>query len=308
MSTSLFAPYRGPRGYIGIDVARPDDAWRSIERLACALDEADAVIVGAGAGLSTAAGFTYDGERFEHWFSDFHRTYGFSDMYSGGFYPYATPERYWAFWSRYIYCNRYDLPENPLYRTLINLLSCYDYFVLTTNVDHQFQLAGIERHRLFYTQGDYGLFQCSVPCHKRTYDNEGAVRAMLDAQHDLQIPSDLIPRCPRCGSPMAMNLRSDGTFVEDDSWHRAEMRYREFLRRHEHLRVLFLELGVGGNTPAIIKFPFWNMTAANPRATYACINNGEAYTPRELAAQSILIDSDIAPAVDALAHRSGIPR
>lgn len=302
MSTSLFSPYRGPHSHIGIDVARPEDTSRGIEQLARVLDEADAVVVGAGAGLSTAAGFTYTGERFERWFSDFRRAYGFTDMYSGGFYPYATPERYWAFWSRYIYCNRYDLPENPVYRTLASLLSHRDYFVLTTNVDHQFQLAGIDRHRLFYTQGDYGLFQCSAPCHERTYDNEHAVRAMLDAQRNLQIPSDLIPRCPRCGAPMAMNLRSDGTFVEDDGWHRAELRYREFLRRHAHLRILFLELGVGGNTPVIIKFPFLNMTAANSHATYACINKGEAYAPRELAAQSILIDSDIAPAVDTLAR------
>ena len=262
-----------------------------IDKLRAALAMADAVVVGAGAGLSTAAGYTYSGPRFSRLFGDFAARYGFSDMYSGGFYPYDTLEEHWAFWSRYVMCNRYDPIPGHVYQQLLDLLRDRDYFVLTTNVDHCFQRAGFDKQRLFYTQGDYGLFQCSRPCCQETWDNEDAIRAMVDQQSDLRIPSELVPHCPHCGAPATMNLRSDGTFVEDEGWHKAAARYSEFLRRHEGMRTLYLEIGVGGNTPGIIKYPFWQMTAANPRATYACINLGEACAPRELERQSILIDA-----------------
>ena len=262
-----------------------------VDKLRAALAMADAVVVGAGAGLSTAAGYTYSGPRFSRLFGDFAARYGFSDMYSGGFYPYDTLEEHWAFWSRYVMCNRYDPIPGHVYQQLLDLLRDRDYFVLTTNVDHCFQRAGFDKQRLFYTQGDYGLFQCSRPCCQETWDNEDAIRAMVDQQSDLRIPSELVPHCPHCGAPATMNLRSDGTFVEDEGWHKAAARYSEFLRRHEGMRTLYLEFGVGGNTPGIIKYPFWQMTAANPRATYACINLGEACAPRELERQSILIDA-----------------
>ena len=262
-----------------------------IDKLRAALAMADAVVVGAGAGLSTAAGYTYSGPRFSRLFGDFAARYGFSDMYSGGFYPYDTLEEHWAFWSRYVMCNRYDPMPGRVYQRLLDLLRDRDYFVLTTNVDHCFQRAGFDKQRLFYTQGDYGLFQCSRPCCQETWDNEGAIRAMVDQQSDLRIPSELVPHCPHCGAPATMNLRSDGTFVEDEGWHKAAARYSEFLRRHEGMRTLYLEIGVGGNTPGIIKYPFWQMTATNPRATYACVNLGEACAPRELERQSILIDA-----------------
>ena len=262
-----------------------------VDKLRAALAMADAVVVGAGAGLSTAAGYTYSGPRFSRLFGDFAARYGFSDMYSGGFYPYDTLEEHWAFWSRYVMCNRYDPIPGHVYQQLLDLLRDRDYFVLTTNVDHCFQRAGFDKQRLFYTQGDYGLFQCSRPCCQETWDNEDAIRAMVDQQSDLRIPSELVPHCPHCGAPATMNLRSDGTFVEDEGWHKAAARYSEFLRRHEGMRTLYLEIGVGGNTPGIIKYPFWQMTAANPRATYACVNLGEACAPRELERQSILIDA-----------------
>ena len=262
-----------------------------IDKLRAALATADAVVVGAGAGLSTAAGYTYSGPRFSRLFGDFAARYGFSDMYSGGFYPYDTLEEHWAFWSRYVMCNRYDPIPGSVYQQLLDLLRDRDYFVLTTNVDHCFQRAGFDKQRLFYTQGDYGLFQCSRPCCQETWDNEDVIRAMVDQQSDLRIPSELVPHCPHCGAPATMNLRSDGTFVEDEGWHKAAARYSEFLRRHEGMRTLYLEIGVGGNTPGIIKYPFWQMTAANPRATYACVNLGEACAPRELERQSILIDA-----------------
>lgn len=264
-----------------------------LERLKKEIETADAIVIGAGAGLSTAAGFTYSGERLQRYFSDFVEKYDFSDMYSGGFYPFSTPEEQWAYWSRYIYINRYMDVDNGTYRLLFELMKDKDYFVITTNVDHQFQKAGFDKHRLFYTQGDYGLWQCSVPCHQKTYDNEETVKAMFEQQKNMRVPSELIPHCPVCGKPMSMNLRADDTFVEDDGWHMAAERYNEFLRRHKGLHILFLELGVGMNTPAIIKYPFWKMTYANPNAIYACLNFGEAYVPDEIAKQSICINADI---------------
>lgn len=257
------------------------------------IHEAEAIVIGAGAGMSTSAGLTYDGERFETYFSDFHTKYGIPDMYSGGFYPYKTLEEYWAWWSRQIMINRYEADVGAPYRDLLRLLEGKDYFVLTTNVDHQFQLAGFDKKRLFYTQGDYGLFQCSRPCHQKTYDNESAIRNMAVQQTHMKIPSELIPRCPVCGAPMTMNLRCDSTFVEDEGWHKAARRYENFLDRHEAQHLLYLELGVGGNTPGIIKYPFWNMTRNNPKAVYACVNLSEAYCPAEIRQQSICIDGDI---------------
>lgn len=264
-----------------------------ISRLADELRSADAVVIGAGAGLSTAAGFTYSGERFSKNFSDFIEKYGFRNMYSGGFYPFPTPEEHWAYWSRYIYINRYSDTENGTYKTLLKLIKDKDYFVLTTNVDHQFQKAGFDKKRLFYTQGDYGLFQCSVPCHNNTYDNEETITEMVRRQKNMRIPTELIPVCPKCGKPMSMNLRADDTFVQDEGWYAASDRYSDFLRRHKGLHILFLELGVGFNTPAIIKYPFMQMTAENSNAVYACINLGECFCPDEISHSSVCIDGDI---------------
>ena len=264
-----------------------------IERLEQALETADAVLIGAGAGLSASAGLTYSGERFERHFSDFHQRYGITDMYSGGFYPYDTLEEYWAWWSRHIFYNRYVDAPFPVYQELLSLVKNKDYFVLTTNVDHQFQKAVFDKQRLFYTQGDYGLWQCAKPCHQKTYDNETYVCQMVDQQHDMKIPSDLIPRCPICGAPMTMNLRCDDTFVQDGGWYAAGERYSDFVKQHRRGNVLYLELGVGNNTPVIIKYPFWQMTAQNPDAVYACINQGQAVCPQEIKKQSICIDTDI---------------
>ena len=273
---------------------------KQIERLSQALASAKAIIIGAGAGLSTAAGYTYSGERFERLFGDFAARYGFSDMYTGGFWPYDTFEEYWAFWSRYVMCNRFKPAPKPVYEQLLDLVRDRDYFVLTTNVDHCFQRADFDKRRLFYTQGDYGLFQCSRPCRQETWDNEDVIRAMVERQRDPRVPSELVPHCPHCGAPATMNLRSDEAFVEDEGWHRAASRYDDFLRRHEGMRVLLLELGVGANTPGIIKYPFWQMAARNPRATYACVNLGEAVAPVEIDRQSILIDADAGSVIRAL--------
>lgn len=271
-----------------------------IERLQTVLQDCDAVVIGAGSGLSTAAGFTYTGERFEKYFSDFAAKYGIKDMYSGGFYPFPTMEEFWAYWSRYIYINRYQDAPKPVYEDLLNLVRDKDYFVITTNVDHCFQKAGFDKKRLFYTQGDYGLFQCSEPCCQETFENEAMIREMVTRQEDMKVPTELLPVCPHCGKPLTMNLRSDNKFVEDEGWHAATERYENFLRTRDGQKVLFLELGVGYNTPVIIKYPFWQMTAKNPNAIYACINQGQAVCPQEIQRQAICINIDLGNALQEL--------
>ena len=272
----------------------------SMERLKAALQDCDAVVIGAGSGLSTAAGFTYNGERFEKYFSDFAAKYGIKDMYSGGFYPFVTPEEHWAYWSRYIYINRYMDAPKPVYDDILKLVQNKDYFVITTNVDHCFQKAGFDKKRLFYTQGDYGLFQCSEPCCQETFDNESVIRQMIERQENMKIPTELLPTCPHCEKPMTMNLRCDDTFVEDEGWHKAAERYENFLRTRAGGKILFLELGVGYNTPVIIKYPFWQMTAKNPNATYVCINQGQAVCPQEIEKRSICMDADIGQVLQSL--------
>ena len=279
-----------------------------ISKLRETLDNADAIVIGAGAGLSTSAGFVYTGDRFEKYFSDFAAKYGFHDMYSGGFYPYSTLEEHWAYWSRYIYINRYMNAPKSVYEKLRSLVKDKDYFVLTTNVDHCFQKAGFDKHRLFYTQGDYGMFQCSEPCCAETFDNEEIIKSMVVAQGytiapggtlvppkmpKMTVPTELVPHCPHCGRPMSMNLRADDTFVEDEGWHIAAGRYSDFLRRHQNMKVLFLELAVGYNTPTIVKYSFWRMAHDWKDATYACLNYGEAYAPDEIRKKSICINGDI---------------
>ena len=274
------------------------------------LDQTDTVLIGAGAGLSTAAGFAYGGEPFRRYFADFDEKYGFHDMYSGGFYPFPTLEEHWAYWSRFVFLNRYCDPPKPVYKNLLELVKGKDYFVLTTNVDHCFQKAGFDKHRLFYTQGDYGLWQCSKSCHNKTYDNGDIIRQMVEAQgfqvtgqgmelltgtvSKMAVPTELVPHCPKCGAPMAMNLRADHTFVQDEGWYTAAGRYDDFVRRHKNTPVLYLELGVGMNTPGIIKYNFWRQVYQNPKANYICINKGQSYAPREIANRSICLDMDAA--------------
>ena len=290
---------------------------KQIAKLKDEIQNAEAIVIGAGAGLSTSAGFTYDGERFNRYFCDFAKEYGIRDMYSGGFYPFPDAESRWAWWARHIYFNRYIDAPKPVYKELLNLVKDKDYFVITTNVDHQFQKAGFDKKRLFYTQGDYGLFQSVNPALRKTYDNEDWVMEAMEAQGfvrdsdgvfqvpesgelKMTIPTELIPKCPDDGSDMTMNLRADDTFVEDDGWHRAAEAYTDFLRNHEDLHVLYLELGVGANTPMIIKYPFWRMTMANAKAVYACLNYGEAFAPGEIADRSICIDGDIGEILHAI--------
>ena len=270
------------------------------ETLKRRLEEAEAIVVGAGAGLSSAAGMSYSGERFRRHFSDFERKYGFHDMYTGGFYPFKTSEEFWAYWSRFIYLNRYSPFDESVYKNLFSLLRDKEYFVLTTNVDHCFQRTGFGKERLFYTQGDYGLFQCRVPCHDKTYDNEAVVLKMRKEEKNMTIPSALVPRCPVCGEPMTMNLRCDATFVEDAGWHAACRRYENFIEKYREKKILFLELGVGSNTPGIIKYPFWRLTAENKRAFYACVNLENAYAPAEIAGRSLCLRAGIGEVISSI--------
>lgn len=294
---------------------RPYDTPNGIEKLSNVIKEAEAVIIGAGAGLSTSAGFVYDGERFERYFKDFSEKYHFNDMYSGGFYPYETPEEKWAFWSRFVYINRYMKIPKPVYEKLLDLVKDKDYFVITTNVDHCFQKTGFDKQRLFYTQGDYGLFQCSKPCHNKTYNNEETIRKMVLSQGyaiakdgtlvengpiQMRVPSELIPFCPVCGEPMAMNLRADDTFVQDEGWEVAAGRYSDYLQAHRNKKILFLDAGTGFNTPIIFKIPFWQWTEEWPDAKYACLNYGEAFAPEEIKDKSICINGDIGDILDQL--------
>lgn len=295
------------------------DKEKSIKQLKEELNQAEVIVIGAGAGLSTSAGFTYSGARFDRYFGDFAAKYPFTDMYSGGFYPYDSLEEHWAYWSRYIYINRYTAAPKPVYDKLLALVRDKDSFVITTNVDHQFQKAGFDKRRLFYTQGDYGLFQCSQPCHLATYDNAETIRQMVKAQGfttgengdlllpagsapKMTVPSALIPHCPKCGRPMSMNLRADDTFVQDKGWERASESYLAFLQQNKDKRILFWELGTGMNTPGIIKYSFWKMTAQQPQAKYACVNLGEAFAPEELEERAICINEDIDAVLNRLAE------
>ena len=289
----------------------------NIARLKWELQTADAVVIGAGAGLSTAAGLTYSGERFERYFFDFKARFGITDMYSGGFYPFPDEETRWAWWARHIYYNRYIDPPKPVYKTLLSLVEDKNCFVITTNVDHQFQRAGFDKKRLFYTQGDYGLFQTVGGKNGKTYDNRDWVFRAMAAQGfvpdengvfqvpearllSMQIPHELIPRCPDDGSAVTMNLRSDDTFVEDAGWREASANYAAFLESCKDKHVLYWEIGVGANTPVIIKYPFWALTVENPKATYACLNYSEAVCPKQIEPWSICIDGDSGEVLNAL--------
>ena len=305
ISRGIDAVRRFHGGFCGETLTREE----AVGRLKKEIETADAILIGAGAGLSTAAGFVYTGDRFMKWFPDFIRTYGIRDMYEGGFYPYPSREIFWAYWARYIYVNRYLDPPKPVYEELLSLINGRDYFVITTNVDHCFQKAGFDKKRLFYTQGDYGLFQSTDPDDRNTDDNKNWIMRAMEAQGFVrneegvfeisekgeimaEIPTELIPRHPVSGKELTTNLRSDDRFVEDEGWYKASAAYADFIREHNGKHVLFLEIGVGNNTPVIIKYPFWQMTDENPRVFYACLNYSEAYCPSQIKDRSVCIKGD----------------
>ncbi|BEU88928.1 hypothetical protein TAMA11512_23920 [Selenomonas sp. TAMA-11512] len=269
------------------------DYASEIKRLYAAYKRADAILVGAGSGLSTSAGLDFAGERLQKYFGDFVEKYGMKDMYTGCFSPFDSREERWSYWSRWAWINRYeDIPKDTL-KHLLSLLDGRDYFVLTTNIDHTFLRSGCPKDRLCYTQGDFGLFQCSKPCHQDTYDNEEMLRAMRASERGMRIDGSTIPHCPKCGREMDFSLYWDHTFVRDKGWHIAHDRYEEYIAHHSSGKILYLELGVDYNSPGVIKIPFWNMVYSNPDAVFASVNLTNPSYHSAIADQSIVISEDI---------------
>ena len=277
------------------------DAYEDqIDRAAKNIRNTDCVIIGAGAGASTAAGIQYGGKRFTDNFAEFIKKYGeyyMTDMYAAGFYPYPSEEAKWGYWSKHALMNRFDPPALPLYTELYDIVKNKEYFVLTTNVDHQFYKAGFDEKRIFATQGDYGKIQCQKACHPKTYDAKDLFRKMDKARRDCLIPSELVPKCPVCGGNMAMNLRCDNYFVEDEAWHEAADRYAGFLEQNKDKKVVLLELGVGFNTPIIIRFPFEKMVRENSSYSLIRLNMDEAVVPESFGKRAIGIGGDMAKAI-----------
>lgn len=261
---------------------------------------ADAVLIGAGAGASTAAGLEYGGKRFRQNFHEFIMKYGgqyMTDMYAAGFYPFPSEEARWGYWSKHALLNRFDPPALPLYKELYDIVKDKEYFVLTTNVDHQFHKAGFATDKIFATQGDYGEIQCQRGCHPKVYDAEDIFRKMDAARKDCLIPSKLVPKCPVCGGKMAMHLRCDNYFVEDEAWHEACDRYADFLEQNEGKRLVLIELGVGFNTPIIIRFPFEKLLYEHTSYSLIRLNKDEAVVPESLGKRALGIGGDMAQAI-----------
>lgn len=269
------------------------DKNKLIQKLKEEIENSEYILIGAGAGLSTSAGFLYDGKRFEDNFKDYIKKYGFTDMYSAGFYNFPTLEEYWAYFSLYVYINRFDIEENETYLNLYNIVKNKNYFVITTNVDGRFIDSKFDKDKIFAVQGDFSLFQCSKPCRQETFYNEKYIREMIKYKKEMKIPTELIPKCPYCGRNMSMNLRADSTFVQDKNWDKQKSKYENFLKNSNNSKILFLELGVGFNTPSIIKYNFWRMTLNNKKSVYASINLGECYSASDIEERSICIDADI---------------
>lgn len=277
-----------------------------ISQAAGLLGQADAVVIGAGAGLSAAAGLTYGGKRFTDNFGEFIEKYGsvyMSDMYSAGFYPFPTEEAKWGYWSKHVWLNRIEPDALLLYRELYALVNEKPHFVLTTNVDHQFWKAGFSDENIFATQGDYGKIQCKKGCHPKTYDAIDMFTQMHQARKDCLIPSYMVPKCPVCGKDMAMHLRCDQYFVEDEHWNEAACRYTAFLKEHKKDKVVLLELGVGFNTPTIIRFPFEQMLYDNADWSLVRLNLEEAVVPESLGKRAVGINEDIAKSIEDIAER-----
>ena len=281
-------------------IFQKDDYEDQIRNAVNLIKDADTVIIGAGAGASTAAGIEYGGKRFREKFHEFIMKYGghyMTDMYAAGFYPFPSEEAKWGYWSKHALINRFDPPALPLYKELYDIVKDKEYFVLTTNVDHQFYKAGFADERIFATQGDYGKIQCQRGCHPKTYDAKELFQKMDAARKDCLIPSELVPKCPVCGGNMAMNLRCDNYFVEDEAWHEAADRYADFLEQHQSEKVVLIELGVGFNTPIIIRFPFDKMVRENASYSLIRLNKDEAVVPESFGKRAVGIGGDMAHAI-----------
>ncbi len=252
------------------------------------LDQADAIVIGAGAGLSAAAGLDYSGPEFKKEFADYIDKYKFPDLYSSSFYDFPTEEERWARWARHIDYARFRPDAFPLYRELLELVKDRNYFVITTNVDVQFRKAGFDPEKIFEVQGDYGLMQCAVGCHPKVYSDKETVENILHHSHDLTVDSAYVPVCPVCGGNMDVHVRKNQFFVQDENWDKAAERYEKFMAHYaDKGSVVLLELGIGFNTPAIIRYPFEQITYRNPKATLIRLNSDYPHGPKETAARTI---------------------
>lgn len=282
-------------------IFQKDSYEEQIRHSAELIKDADAIIIGAGAGASTAAGIEYGGKRFTDNFAEFIKKYGghyMTDMYSAGFYPFPTEEAKWGYWSKHALINCIDIPALPFYKELYEIVKDKDYFVLTTNVDHQFYKAGFADERIFATQGDYSEIQCERACHQKVYNAEELFKKMDASRKDCLIPTELVPHCPVCGGKMTMHLRCDNYFVEDEKWHESADRYADFLEQNKDKKVVLLELGVGFNTPVIIRFPFEKLVRERDKYSLIRLNMNEAVIPESFKKRAVGIGGDMAEAVN----------
>lgn len=270
-----------------------NEILNKIEEIRKLIKNADYVLIGAGAGLSTSAGIEYSGKRFEENFSDFIKKYHFTDMYSSGFYDFETEEEKWAYWSKHMYINNIGMKATKLYQDIFDLIKEKDYFVITTNVDDQFFKAEFDKKRVFATQGSYRYIQCSHACHNKIYDATEMVKEMIDKIQDCKIPTKLIPFCPVCGGKMEVNLRKDIYFVQDDNWYEQNTKYEEFLEKAKNKKTVLLELGVGFNTPTIIRFPFEEMIYQNSNWNLVRFNKSDSTIVLNIQNRTIEVEEDI---------------
>jgi len=273
-----------------------------IEKANQLIVESDAILIGAGAGLSIAAGIAYSGTRFTNNFADYIERYKLTDMYSASFYPFHTLEEKWGYFSRHIKFNRFDAKIGKVYTDILNLVKDKNYFVITTNVDSQFFRAGFHSQRVFATQGDYGKFQCKIACHDELYDNEDVITQMVEKQADCHIPSSLVPYCPVCGGNMVSHLRIDANFIENADWKKTRERYVNFIQQSLGKQFVLLELGVGFNTPGIIRWPMEQIAMNYEKSALIRVNKEHVQPTYDIQDKSLLIENDITEFIEKLTH------
>lgn len=259
------------------------------------VDEAEAIVIGIGAGMSAAAGFTYVGKRFTDAFPDFISKYRFFDMLQASLFEYEDLQEYWAFQSRFSLLNFFDQPVGQAYLNLRKIIKGKNYHIITTNADNAFYAAEYDMDKVFRIQGEYGLWQCVNHCHQQTYQNEALIREMVEKQSHMKVPKELVPYCPKCGAPLEVNKRTiEKGMVEDSHFHEQKHRYEQFINDNNGKKVLYLEIGVGHTTPQLIKQPFQQMTEDNEQALFVTMNQKDYFIPRNIRSRTIRLDKDIA--------------
>lgn len=264
------------------------------------IKNADAILIGAGAGLSSSAGIDYSKYSFSKNFPELVKAYGMTDMYTSSFYDFDSEEERWSYWAKHINYSFIAPPPLKTYKELYELVKNKNYFVITTNVDGQFEKSGFDKTRVFEVQGSYGKMQCSVGCHNRVYDNTKLVKKMLECKDNLKIDKELIPKCPVCGKNMEINIRKDSFFIEDDNWHYLNDNYEKFIKNNIDKKMILIELGVGFNTPGIIRYPFDQLAYKYDNVTLIRINNKYPEILLKSKGKSISIAEDCTEAIKML--------